>query len=153
MFSCSHDLHILDFFHVLVVYRSEAKPRDLVLLKSKVLSRQIKIPTYGRHWISWLMRIVGPIQKCQFKKKSQERKIVMCPMICVKCHMSHVTCHQHQQQEPQPLALLTNPLCIVSWFTNKELIFFLLSFYLKKMWVLCFSILAMRSSTRSLQNT
>ena len=35
---------------------------------------------------------------------------------CVKCCVSHVTCHQRQQ--PQALPLLNLPLCTIHYFKN-----------------------------------
>ena len=43
----------------------------------------------------------------------------MCQRSRITCHLSPVTCHQHQWAQPQTLHLLTPPLC-TGWFAKKE---------------------------------
>ena len=63
-------------------------------------------PAFGRHWISWRVRIVAPI------------KNIICQMSHVMLYLSPVTCHQ--QPQPQTLPQLTPPLCTVGWFNKTE---------------------------------
>ena len=41
----------------------------------------------------------------------------------VICHMSHVTCHQHQQPKPHtPAPLLTPSLCTIDWLAKTDML-------------------------------
>ena len=57
-------------------------------------------PAYERHWISWRVRIVAPIQKWTETNKKWQKEIKIGPVSCVTCqvsllmdHVSYVTCH------------------------------------------------------------
>ena len=45
---------------------------------------------YGRHWISWCVRIVASITKTN---RNKQKRTIKNPASCVICHVSHVTCH------------------------------------------------------------
>ena len=87
-------------------------------------------------------------------EKKREKK-------CVKCHMSHVTCHQRQQPQSQTLPLLTPPLCIIHYARQpihlkteeKNLKPQNCPNLKKKIGFLSFAILTIRTSTRSLHST
>ena len=64
----------------------------------------------------------------------------------VKCHMSHVPCHQCQQPWPQTFLLLTLPLCTVGWITETP------QNFSKLKAVLAFAILVIHSLNRCLQS-
>ena len=63
---------------------------------------------------------LNPMLPNKFKTFLQTNYIVIHHMSCVTCHMLWVTCHQHQQPQPQTLTLLTPPLCTVGWVTKTE---------------------------------
>ena len=57
-----------------------------------------KNPTYGRDWISRLMRIVPPLQRREKRRRKKSPLTgylspVSCYLSPVTCHLSPVTCH------------------------------------------------------------
>ena len=48
----------------------------------------LKYPAYWRHWLSWYMQKLAPIQLTSIKSL----KKIMCHVSCVMCHMTHVAC-------------------------------------------------------------
>ena len=101
-------------------------------------SEQIQKNTaYGRHWISWLMRIVAPIPKqieternrqklTEVEKKKHYVLHVMCHVsrlilhvLCVICHMSLVTFHLSLT----PIATATYPPPANSPTMHRRLVF------------------------------
>ena len=64
-----------------------------------------KLFTYGRHWISWCVRIVAPLPKfleTSLKFSLKKEIDIRCHVSRVTCHLSHVTYANNQSHRPSP---------------------------------------------------